>query len=68
MEKILRFIQYIAAPLRAEWMFFIITFLLLAQQPIDWLTLPSSDRWYQWGMGLKSLAVETGLVLSLIHI
>ncbi|MSS18489.1 phosphoethanolamine transferase [Sodaliphilus pleomorphus] len=62
MEKILRFIQYIAAPLRAEWMFFIITFLLLAQQPIDWLTLPSSDRWYQWGMGLKSLAVETGLV------
>lgn len=61
MVKILRVLQLVARPVKAEFLFFLIVFLLLLQQPVEWLCLPSSDRWWLVGKFFQSIAIEVGV-------
>ncbi len=62
MNNIFYFLKRVVKPLRAEFLFFFIVFALLVQQPIEWLFLAGTDRWWQVGKFLQGIAIETGIV------
>lgn len=65
MTKILRFLQCVSRPVKAEFLFFLMVFLLLVQQPVEWLCLSSTQRWWLTGKFFQSIAIEVGVTYLL---
>ena len=65
MNKIFQILQGVARPVRAEFLFFVMVFLLLVQQPAEWLCLPSSNREWLTGKFLLAMGIEVGVAYFL---
>ena len=65
MNKIFQILQWVARPVRAEFLFFVMVFLLLVQQPAEWLCLPSSNREWLTGKFLLAMGIEVGVAYFL---
>lgn len=63
-ERLNVIVRRMARPVRENYMFFLLNFLLLVQQPIEWLTMSSTDAGRQLGLFLVGIAIEVGVVFA----
>ena len=64
MAKISRFLQAATSPVKKELVFFVLVFLMLIQQPIEWLFLSHEDTWLCIWKFVQGLIIELGVVYT----
>ena len=53
-----------AKPVRKELVFFLLVYLMLIQQPIEWICITYDNRWFQFLKFLQGLLIEFGVVYA----